>query len=112
MPIIVNGVEITEAAIRAEMQHHPAPSPKISEFSAKLALIAKTLFLQEAARLEITGADEEARITALIEREIGPVKDEASHHRAVSEYLAKLMSRAVLNSDGLFGTEPLVHGQQ
>ena len=70
MPITVNGVAISDVAIHAEMQHHPAPSQELAEYSATLALVARELLLQEAARLEIAGADEDARITALIEREV------------------------------------------
>lgn len=82
MPILVNGVEITDAAIHAEMQHHPAPSRELAEYSAKLALLARELLLQEAARLEIADADEEARISALIERELElPEPDETSCQR-------------------------------
>lgn len=82
MPITVNGVEIADAAIYAEMQHHPAPSREAAEYSAKLALVAKELLLQEAARLNIPGEDEEQRITALIEREVKtPQPDEESCQR-------------------------------
>ncbi len=69
MSMTVNGVEISDAAINAEMQHHPAPSKEKAEYSAKLALVARELLLQEAARLDISAADEEQRLTALIERE-------------------------------------------
>ena len=80
--ITVNGVEITDAAIFAEMQHHPAPSREIAEYSAKLALVARELLLQEAARLDIAGTDEEGRIAALVEREVEiPEPDEASCRR-------------------------------
>ncbi|RUQ36731.1 MAG: peptidylprolyl isomerase [Candidatus Competibacteraceae bacterium] len=79
MSMTVNGVEISDAAIQAEMHHHPAPSRELAEYSAKLALLAKELLLQEAARLEIADDDEEARITALVERELSiPEPDEAS----------------------------------
>ncbi|HRD65438.1 MAG TPA: peptidylprolyl isomerase [Candidatus Competibacter sp.] len=70
MPITVNGVEITDATVRAEMQHHPAPSQEVAEYSAKLALVAKELLLQEATRLKIAGVDDDARIATLIEREV------------------------------------------
>ena len=70
MPITVNGVTITDAVIQAEMQHHPAPSQELAEYSALLALLARELLLQEAGRLELAGADEDARIAALIEREV------------------------------------------
>ena len=82
MPITVNGVEITDSAIHAEMQHHPAPSREAAEYSAKLALVAKELLLQEATRLEIADDDEEGRIAALIEREVKPPEpDETSCRR-------------------------------
>lgn len=82
MPITVNGVEITDAAIHTEMQHHPAPSRDLAEYSAKLALVAKELLLQEAARLEISDVDEDARIASLIEREVEtPEPDEESCRR-------------------------------
>lgn len=78
MPITVNGVEIDDAAIHAEMQHHPAPSEDFARYSATLALIARELLLQEAARLGIADADEDDRITALFEREVkAPEPDEA-----------------------------------
>ena len=82
MPLTVNGVEIPAAAIYAEMQHHPAPSRETAEYSAMLALVAKELLLQEAARLEIAGDDEEMRVAALIEREVQiPEPDEATCQR-------------------------------
>lgn len=82
MPITVNGVEISDAAIHAEMQHHPAPSRELAEYSARLALVARALLLQEAARLDLADADEDARIAALIEREIRiPEPDEENCRR-------------------------------
>ena len=78
MPITVNDVEISEAAIDAEMQHHPAPTRELARYSATLALIAKELLLQEAARLGIAAADEDDRIATLFEREVQtPEPDEA-----------------------------------
>lgn len=82
MPITVNGVVIPDAAIQAEMPHHPAPSRELAEYSATLALVARELLLQEAARLGLGGADEDARITALIEREVqAPEPDEENCRR-------------------------------
>ena len=105
MPITVNGVEITDAAIRAEMQHHPAPSREIAEYSAKLALVAKQLLLQEAARLKIADVDEDARIAALIEREVAADPSENSQHRAISRYLSRLMARATIGGIDLMGAD-------
>lgn len=70
MSMTVNGVEISDAAIAAEMQHHRAPTQEKIEYSAKLALVARELLLQEAARLNIAGSDEEERLNALIEQAI------------------------------------------
>ena len=105
MPITVNGVEITDAAIQAEMRHHPAPSREIAEYSAKLALVAKQLLLQEATRLEIVHADEDARIAALIEREVATDPGDASHHQAISRYLSVLMARAPIGGIDLVGAD-------
>lgn len=82
MSITVNGVAISDASIRAEMQHHPAPSPEMAEYSAKLALVAKELMLQEAARLDIRDADEEQRLESLLAREVpAPTLDEEQCQR-------------------------------
>ena len=85
MPITVNGVEISEAAIHAEMQHHPAPSRELAHYSATLALVARELLVQEATRLDLAEADEDARIAALIEREVQTLEpDEERQHVEVS----------------------------
>jgi hypothetical protein len=104
MAITVNGVEITDDAIHAEMQHHHlAPSRQVAEYSAKLALVAKELLSQEANRLEIFGQDGEARIAALLEREVGTHSDQATQHQAISRYLAKLLGCATINGIDLIG---------
>ncbi len=104
MPITVNGVEITDAAIQAEMQHHPAPSRDIAEYAAKLALVAKELLLQEADRLEIAGDDGDQRIAALIAREVGNPEDKPGQPKAVSQYLAKLLGRASIHGIDMLGS--------
>lgn len=103
MPIIVNGVEINDAAIQAEMQHHPAPSPEMAEYAAKLSLVAKELLLQEANRLEIAGTDGDQRIAALIEREVGNREDKPGQPKAISQYLATLLGRATVSGIDLLG---------
>ena len=85
MLITVNGVEISDAAIHAEMQHHPAPSRELAEYSATLALVARELLLQEADRLDIAGADEDARIAALIEREVQSLEPDEENCRRFFE---------------------------
>lgn len=103
MPITVNGVEITDAAIQAEMHHHPAPSREIAEYAAKLSLIAQELLSQEANRLEIVGHDREERIAALLQREVGNAEDKPGQPKAVSQYLAKLLGRATIGGVDLAG---------
>lgn len=54
MPTIqINDVEIPEAAIRAEAQNHPAPSPDQAIAAATKALVVRELLLQEARGLQI-----------------------------------------------------------
>ncbi len=82
MSITVNGVEIAESAVHAEMQHHPAPSRERAEHQAAVALVIRELLLQEAGRLGVEGADDDARIAALVAREVEtPEADEASCRR-------------------------------
>lgn len=109
MPITVNGVEITDDAIQAEMQHHPAPSREMAEYAAKLALVAKELLSQEADRLEIAGHDADEKIAALLEREIGDREDKPGQPKVVSQYLATLLGRATIDGIDLLGApKPLV----
>ena len=82
MPDIqVNGAEISEAAIRAEAQNHPAESPEAALGAAAEALVVRELLLQQARALELapqpqtdeTGrreTDEDALIRQLLEVEI------------------------------------------
>ncbi len=84
----VNQKVLPEAAIAAEMQHHPAATSEAAWEQAATALVLRTLLLDEATRLGIAAeADEdstaeEATIQALLAREIAiPEADEASLHR-------------------------------
>lgn len=80
-PIRVNGIEITEEAVRTEAQNHPADTPAGAFFSAARALVVQQLLIQEAARLGIAPAGEilgdgkretaqDAAIRVLLEREV------------------------------------------
>lgn len=82
-PVRVNGVEIPEAAIAREMQHHPASDAQAAWTEAARALAVRELLLQQARRLAIdaeTETDETGRaesmedalIRELLEREIEP----------------------------------------
>lgn len=91
--ISVNGVEIPESAIRAEMQQHPAGSLAEARKAAAEALVVRELLLQEARRLGLRPdprtdeagrreTDEDSLARQLIEREVAvPEPDEDSCRR-------------------------------
>lgn len=79
----VNGVEIAPEAIAREIQHHPAPDAETAWIEAARALAVRELLLQEARRRGIEAepeideagraeTEEDARVRALIEAEVGP----------------------------------------
>ena len=88
MAILVNGIEIGEAAVAREVQYHPAPSLEEARRLAVRALVVRELLLQEAHRLALTPAAadedgdgeevEDALVRTLLEREVSvPEPDEA-----------------------------------
>ncbi len=90
MPVFVNHMEITDEAVFAEMQYHPASSAEEAQYKAAVALAIRELLLQEAARLGIEAPDkhssqeiqDEFRINRLLEQEvITPAPDDASCQR-------------------------------
>ena len=80
MEITVNDAVIAETDIARETQYHPAPSFEEARLKAGQALAVRALLLQRADRLDLaigTDATDEARIAALIEREVrAPLADE------------------------------------
>ena len=95
MTVVVNGIEIPERAIAAEMQHHPAERLEAARAAATRALVVRELLLQEARRLGIVEGDplpaegedaaetpEEAILRTLVSREVKvPTPDEAACRR-------------------------------
>lgn len=80
--IRVDGVEIPERAIAAEMQHHPAPTREAAYRMAAQALVVRQLLLAEAARRGFGGPDEEETVSRLLAAEIAvPEADEATCRR-------------------------------
>jgi len=91
--VIVNDAIIPIAAIAAEAQNHPAPSPDLAWSAAAQALAVRELLLQEARRLDLRAgaetdaqgrreSDEDALIRILLERELKlPKADEAACRR-------------------------------
>ncbi|MGV0820212.1 peptidylprolyl isomerase [Martelella sp. AMO21009] len=79
--IFVNGVAISESAILAEAQNHPADNPGAALRAAAEALVIRELLLQKAAEQQVTGTPqatvdgktetaEDAAIRALIEASV------------------------------------------
>ena len=95
VPVLVNGVEISDHAINSEVQYHPAGSVEEAREAAARALVVRELLLQTAARRGIVRpdppekgqtdereTDDEALIRTLLAREIRtPEPDEASCRR-------------------------------
>lgn len=77
MGISVNGVDITDDAIAQELPHHQQAGNPLKQTVHELVL--RTVLLQEADRLGVEGADDDARIEALFGREVRvPEADEAT----------------------------------
>lgn len=110
VPVVVNGTEISERAIKAEIQHHPAPSFEEARHAAVRALVIRELLLQAADHLGIADVEpvvdpdtgrretrEEAVIRALLEQEVKvPEPDEAACRRYYEN------NRRRFRSDDLF----------
>jgi len=77
MGISVNGIEITDSAIEQELTHHQKAGNPLKQSVHELVL--RTVLLQEAERLGITGEDDDARIEALFVQEVNvPEADDAA----------------------------------
>ena len=106
MPVFVNGVEISDHAINAELQYHPAGSVEEAREAAARALVVRELLLQTAARRGIVRpdppeqgqadereTDDEALIRTLIAREVTtPEPDEATCRRFYDQNLKRFRS--------------------
>lgn len=68
MGISVNGVEITDDAIQQELPHHQQAGNPLKQSVNELVL--RTVLLQEADRLQISGFDDDARVEALFTQEV------------------------------------------
>jgi peptidyl-prolyl cis-trans isomerase C len=95
VPVVVNGTEISDRAIKAEVQYHPASSFEEAHQAAARALVIRELLLQAADQLGIADIEpvmdpqtgrretrEEALIRMVIEQEVKiPEPDEAACRR-------------------------------
>jgi peptidyl-prolyl cis-trans isomerase C len=106
VPVRVNGVEISDHAINAELQYHPAGSVEEARAAAARALAVRELLLQAAARRGIDRpdppapdqphereTDDEALIRTLIAREVRtPAPDQADCRRFYEQNLKRFRS--------------------
>jgi len=121
VPVFVNGVEISDHAIGAELQYHPAGSVEEARAAAARALVVRELLLQMAARHGIDRpdplapgqadereTDDEAVIRTLIAREVRtPEPDQASCRRFYQQNLKRFRSPDLFEAAHiLFPAEP------
>lgn len=68
MPVVINGVELCDADMQQELPRHEGADNPLR--SATLALVLRRVLLDEAARLGVTGGNEDAVIDALLASEV------------------------------------------
>src|SRR5690606_7494464 len=95
MSIVVNGVEIADSAVNAELQYHPASTLDQAREAAARALVVRELLLQAARHLGVDEVEpavdpktgrretrEEALIRTVVEQEVTiPMPDESACRR-------------------------------
>jgi peptidyl-prolyl cis-trans isomerase C len=110
--IAVNGTEIGEGAILAEMQYHPATSRKAAFAEAAEALVVRELLLQRAAALGIAWTvddpvSEEQAIEGLLRRELKlPEPDTAAYRRYYDANRAKFRSHDLFEASHILYLAP------
>jgi peptidyl-prolyl cis-trans isomerase C len=107
--IAVNGMQIGESAILAEMQYHPAPSRDEALAQAAEALVVRELLLQRAAALGLTWTDDDAQseeraIDELLARELKLPKPDAGAYRRYYDN-----NRAIFCSPHLFEASHILY---
>ena len=91
MGIAVNGIDVTDAEVAAEMAHHAGAANPLKQ--AVHEVVLRRVLLAEAARLGIVAGDEDERIEALFEREVSvPQADDAACRRYYDANLARFSS--------------------
>lgn len=117
--VSVNGVVVSHDAIARETQNHPAESAVAAWQEAARALVIRELLLQEANRVGIEAEPEpdgegrpetaeEAKIRALIEREVQtPDADEESCKRYYLQNLAKFRSPDIYEAAHILIAAPM-----
>lgn len=91
MGISVNGIDVTDAEVAAEMAHHAGAANPLKQ--AVHEVVLRRVLLAEAARLGIAADDEDERIEALFEREVTvPQADDMACRRYYDTNLARFSS--------------------
>lgn len=91
MGIAVNGVEIDDAEIEKELPHHQKAGNPLKQ--AVQELVLRTVLLQQAEMMGIEGADDEARVEALLAKQVQvPQVDEAACRMYYSKNTARYTS--------------------
>lgn len=121
MAVFVNGIELSDHAINAELQYHPASSVGEARFAAMRALVVRELLLQTARRSGIDQPDplghddtderesrDEALIRTLLAREVKtPEPDEATCRRFYQNNLQRFRSPDLFEAAHiLFAADP------
>ena len=102
MPVIVNGVEITDDEIHAEMQYHPASSVEAARHKAAQTLVIRQLLLHAAKEKKLLNAAEissperiEKAIDLLIQQEVSvPQADEPSCRRYYEQNAERFVDKS------------------
>lgn len=98
MAVIVNDVELTEAEVAAEVPLHADAENPVER--ATTALVLRRVLLDEAARLQVSGSDDEATISALLEKEVQiPTPDEQTCRRYYAQHPDQFMVGELIEAD-------------
>lgn len=108
MTVKVNGIELTDAQMEQELPLHAGSEHPMQ--SAMTTMVLRRVLLDEAARLDITGADDEATIDALLEQETrAPAPDEPTCRRYYDQHPEQYRVGQLLEVDHiLFQVTPRV----
>jgi len=105
VPIIVNGIEITDEDVLGEMQHHPSPTKEDAHVAAAQALVIRELLTQEAEKKGLRTKDgdrqsDDDAIFKLIEAEVtAPEADEDICRRYYEQNKARFKAVDIEDDD-------------
>lgn len=108
MAVIVNDVELTDAEMEAELPLHADAENPVQR--AMTTLVLRRILLDEAARLQVAGNDDDATIDALLEKEVRvPTPDEQTCRRYYTQHPEAFMVGQLIEADHiLFQVTPQV----